>query len=176
MFYFIELDHDVLLHSQFFDKDIKQHVKNILLQEVENQKLPRYGWCVMVTNIKSIDKGRIQEGTGMVTFKVSYQAVIYRPIEDEVIDATVGLVNQHGVWIDVGPIRCIVSKLHLPPEFVYDPHGSAGQPCYKSEKSEGGMEVITTGTDVRVRMFGTRVTDFSAVCTMKEEYLGIYKT
>ena len=49
---------------------------------------------LMVTNIDSIGKGKIREGTGSAVFHVGYTCLVFRPFKGEVLDAVVSSVNK----------------------------------------------------------------------------------
>jgi len=50
----------------------------------------------MVTDIGSIGKGKIREGTGSAVFHVQYTCLVFRPFKGEVLDAVVSSVNKVG--------------------------------------------------------------------------------
>jgi hypothetical protein len=54
--------------------------------------------------------GKINDGTGMVTFPVAYRAIVFRPFKGEVVDAVVTQVNKMGFMAEVGPLQVFVSK------------------------------------------------------------------
>lgn len=49
---------------------------------------------LMVTDIGSIGKGKIREGTGSAVFHVQYTCLVFRPFKGEVLDAVVTSVNK----------------------------------------------------------------------------------
>lgn len=51
---------------------------------------------LMVTDIGSIGKGKIREGTGSAVFHVQYTCLVFRPFKGEVLDAVVTSVNKVG--------------------------------------------------------------------------------
>ena len=54
----------------------------------------RYGYIVTVMGIKSRTPGVIRDGTGYATFNVCFEALVFRPFKDEVLPATVDVVNK----------------------------------------------------------------------------------
>ena len=44
--------------------------------------------------IKSRTPGIIRDGTGFATFNVAFEALVFRPFKDEVLPATVDVVNK----------------------------------------------------------------------------------
>ena len=53
----------------------------------------RHGFVVAVTGIDSVGAGMLRDGTGYVSFPVKYQAVVFRPFKDEILECVVTTVN-----------------------------------------------------------------------------------
>lgn len=47
-----------------------------------------------VMNILDRSPGAIRDGTGFATFTVNFQALVFRPFKDEVLTASVDVVNK----------------------------------------------------------------------------------
>ena len=62
--------------------------------QVEGTCSSVYGFMLMVTDIGSIGKGKIREGTGSAVFHVQYTCLVFRPFKGEVLDAVVTSVNK----------------------------------------------------------------------------------
>ena len=56
----------------------------------------RYGYIVTVMNLINRSPGAIRDGTGFATFQVNFQALVFRPFKDEVLPASVDVVNKVG--------------------------------------------------------------------------------
>jgi len=67
-------------------------------------------YFLQVTSIATVGLGKINDGTGMVTFPVAYRAIVFRPFKGEVVDAVVTQVNKMGFMAEVGPLQVFVSK------------------------------------------------------------------
>ena len=89
----------------------------------------RSGFVIAVTTIDSIGLGALQPGRGFALYPIKYkaspfstgmvlltqqaaplQAVVFRPIKGEVLDAVVTQVNKIGIFTQIGPLSCFVSK------------------------------------------------------------------
>ena len=67
----------------------------------------RYGYIVTVMNIIDRSPGAIRDGTGFATFQVNFQALVFRPFKDEVLPASVDVVNKVGT----APPESVAAKL-----------------------------------------------------------------
>ena len=71
----------------------------------------RYGYVVAVMNLQETSEGRIREGTGFATFRVKFQALLYRPFKFEVVQATVvSLSKVRSAQTPVVPISILCAQ------------------------------------------------------------------
>ncbi|KAJ3396380.1 DNA-directed RNA polymerase II subunit [Lobulomyces angularis] len=152
---------------------MKEYLVKRLHEEVEGTCSGRYGYVVAIIKVLEVGKGVLQHTTGSAEFKIHYQAVVFKPFKNQVVDGVVTTVNKMGFFADVGPLQCFVS-LHLIPDYMkFDPNSNP--PAYISEGQEAQETKIEKGGIVRMRIVGTRVdaTEIFAISSIKEDYLGV---
>ncbi|KAA0190890.1 hypothetical protein HAZT_HAZT005250 [Hyalella azteca] len=126
----ISLEHEILLHPRYFGPMLSDTVRQMLFTEVEgtctgkstfhsNYSLnsPRYGFVIAVTTIDDIGSGMVQPGRGFVLYPIKYKAIVFRPFKGEVLDAIVSQVNKIGLFCEIGPMQCFISR-HQPYPFL----------------------------------------------------------
>lgn len=106
----ITLDKEILLHPRYFGPNLLNTVKQKLFSEVEGTCTGKHGFVVAVTTIDKIGAGRILPGQGFVVYPVSYKAIVFRPFKGEVVDGVVTQVNKVGLFVEVGPLSCFISR------------------------------------------------------------------
>jgi len=145
-------------------------VKQKLFSEVEGTCTGKYGFVIAVTTIDDIGEGVIQPGRGFVVYLVKYKAIVFRPFKGEVLDAVVTQVNKVGLFTDIGPLSCFISRHSIPADMEYDPNSSP--PCYKSKGEDG---TIQADDEIRLKIVGTRVDakEIFAIGTLMDDYLGL---
>lgn len=160
MFYHIQLEHEIQLHPRYFGPNLLDTVKRKLFKEVEGTCTGKYGFVIAVTTIDSIGDGIIQSGTGFVTYPVRYRAIVFRPFKGEVLDAIVTQINKVGIFTEIGPLSCFISRHSIPADMEFDPN--ANPPCYKTKDDE---MIINQDDEIRVKIVGIRVdaTDIFAI-------------
>uniref|UniRef100_A0A914W0J3 DNA-directed RNA polymerase II subunit RPB7 n=1 Tax=Plectus sambesii TaxID=2011161 RepID=A0A914W0J3_9BILA len=170
MFYHISMEHEISLHPKYFGPHLLETVKQKLFTEVEGTCTGKYGFVIAVTTIDNIGAGLIQPGRGFVVYPVRYKAIVFRPFKGEVMDAIVTQVNKVGVFCEIGPLSCFVSKHCIPPDMEFDPNSNP--PCYKTQDES---IVIKDDDEIRVKVIGTRVdaSDIFAIGTLMDDYLGL---
>lgn len=170
MFYLVKLTRSLDLHPKFFGPRLRQIINDKLVSEVEGTCNGRYGFIICVTTLADIGQGKIRDdGTGKASFEVSYNAIVFRPFKGEVIDCVVTSVNKMGFFAEAGPLQIFVSNHLIPDDYDYS---TAGDAAYVS--SDESVR-IQEGTEVRLRIVGTRIdaTEIFCIGTIKEDFLGV---
>jgi len=173
MFFHITMEKDLLLLPQNFGPNLKEHLQQKLVQKMEGSCSGRYGFVICVTDVLDTGKGKIREGAGLVTFPMKFQAIVFRPFKGEVLDAKVVKVNKLGFFAEVGPLLVFVSKHLIPKDMRFE--AQTNPPSYVSQISDEQPMRITLGSEVRLKLIGTRVdaTEIFAIGSIKEDYLGV---
>ncbi|KAM6158150.1 DNA-directed RNA polymerase II subunit RPB7 [Rhynchocyon petersi] len=168
MFYHISLEHEILLHPRYFGPNLLNTVKQKLFTEVEGTCTGKYGFVIAVTTIDNIGAGVIQPGRGFVLYPVKYKAIVFRPFKGEVVDAIVTQVNKVGLFTEIGPMSCFISRHSIPSEMEFDPNSNP--PCYKTMDED---IVIQQEDEIRLKIVGTRVdkNDIFAIGSLMDDYL-----
>lgn len=170
MFYHVSLEHEILLHPRYFGAQLLETVKQKLFNEVEGQCNGKHGFVIAVTTIDNIGSGLIQSGSGFVTYPVKYKAIVFRPFKGEVLDGVVTQVNKVGIFTEIGPLSCFISRHSIPADMTFDANSSP--PCYKTQDED---VVIQQDDEIRLKIVGTRIdaTDIFAIGTLMDDYLGL---
>ncbi|XP_050612979.1 DNA-directed RNA polymerase II subunit RPB7 isoform X1 [Macaca thibetana thibetana] len=166
----ISLEHEILLHPRYFGPNLLNTVKQKLFTEVEGTCTGKYGFVIAVTTIDNIGAGVIQPGRGFVLYPVKYKAIVFRPFKGEVVDAVVTQVNKVGLFTEIGPMSCFISRHSIPSEMEFDPNSNP--PCYKTMDED---IVIQQDDEIRLKIVGTRVdkNDIFAIGSLMDDYLGL---
>ena len=83
MFYSVSLVHTIKLHPSFFGPNVRQYIRQKLLQDVEGKCDGEYGYILCVQNDEQVEipPGKIIPGQGMAEFTVMYQALVWKPFK-----------------------------------------------------------------------------------------------
>ena len=79
--------------DQFTNK-LDKSIRTLLLRGLYNRPLNKSGYIVAVTRIESTGDGIIMPLTGDAVFNVKFQAIIFRPYKNEVVDGTITKVDR----------------------------------------------------------------------------------
>lgn len=168
MYFLKQLEHSVTLPPEYLGPHLDQLVRHALYQQVEGTCSGAHGYIVAVLSIDSVERGRVQEGTGSVVFPMRFTAVLLKVFKNEVVDAVVANVNKMGFFAQVGPLQVFISSHLVPSEYKFDAAGVP--PCYASDTAR-----IGPGDLVRLKIVGVRVdtSEIVAIGSIKEDYLGV---
>ncbi len=67
-------------------------------------------------------------------YPVRYKAIVFRPFKGEVLDAVVTQVNKVGLFTEIGPLSCFISRHSIPSDMSFDPNSNP--PCYKTQDED----------------------------------------
>jgi len=167
MFFVVNLTKSLLIHPSSFGPKLHDQVRKALYSSVEGTVDTHYGFIVMVAEILPILAGEIQEG-GYAKFDVSYKAIVYRPIRNEIVEGIVAHVDQLGIRVTVGAMTVFIYKDQIPSDMVFDATTSS----YTAESDQ--TISIKPATRLRLRLTGLRfdATEIFGVGTIKEDFLG----
>jgi len=125
------------------------------------------GTIVHIFRVTDRSKPRIQDGTGFAVVDVSFEAIVFRPFKNEVIDCVVSEVTRLGFFAFFGPMKVFVSKSCIPEDMAF-------QPDTNSISNSDNTQMISVDTEVRVRILGVRRdgANLFSIGTIDADYLG----
>lgn len=171
MYFVVEEWKNVLVKPCQLGPKYQQCIDDMLRSSVEGQCNEQYGYIICVIRIVHKEPGKVQDGTGMIVVRVKYQAIVFKPFKDEVLDAIVTDVNKLGFFAQAGPLKTFVSRTAIPKSFEYteDTH----YPCFTSSDFS-----IKPQTAVRIKLQGIRydLSNMYAIATINNDFLGCTET
>ncbi|GMT00205.1 hypothetical protein PENTCL1PPCAC_22379, partial [Pristionchus entomophagus] len=170
MFYHLRLEHEIQLNRKWFGLELKGLVKAKLLAEVEGKTIGRHGVVIAVTQMESFGQRSTKSDGGMVGYKVTFAALVFRPFKGAVVDAVVTQVTDKGVMCEVGPVPLFIARISIPPRMHFDYSLNAN--CYKSADESF---IIKKDAEIRVKIVGTRVdsNDIFCIGSLMDDFLGV---
>lgn len=171
MFYKKWMKRTVRLHPKSFGRKMSQVLHKTLEMEVRGVSLGKAGYCVCVLQVKPGDGGgKIQEGTGFAIFQLHFEAVMFRPFKNEIMDVKVLNCVHLGFFGYAGPIKVFVSR-HQMPQDMQEGYNAMDE-AWLSEDKE--VE-IKENCGVRLKIISCTLENQQWTCvgTIAEEYLGL---
>lgn len=121
---------------------------------------------IAVTSIENVADASFQMLLDdYIFYRIKFNAVVFRPFKNEVLDGIVEQTNKLGLFVSVGPLKCFISRKSMPESLNFD-----GSKYTKSDKNY----VIEVSTPLRFKVIGHRVDplEIFAIGTLRDDYLG----
>ncbi|KAB3544206.1 MAG: DNA-directed RNA polymerase [ANME-2 cluster archaeon] len=100
---------------------IMASVRQALRDKLEGQIDKKLGALVAILDVVDIGDGRILGGDGGVYYEATFDALMYKPIMQEITEGVVVEVVEFGAFIGVGPLDGLIHVSQLTDDFVsYD--------------------------------------------------------
>ena len=75
---------------------------------MDGKVLQKRGFCVLVSRVSYISPGDIMEQTASARFRVTYDALLFRPATGATLDAQIKSVSEQAVIATAGPLEIII--------------------------------------------------------------------
>ncbi|MFQ6107143.1 MAG: DNA-directed RNA polymerase [Thermoplasmata archaeon] len=85
-------------------EDIDELARELARTTFEGKITTDKSYTLLATGIERLDEGRIVHGDGAVYQKVAFDAIVLRPLLQEVVDGTVCEVMKFGAFVRFGPL------------------------------------------------------------------------
>eukprot|EP00878_Enallax_costatus_P004561 GHUV01004802.1.p1 GENE.GHUV01004802.1~~GHUV01004802.1.p1 ORF type:complete len:174 (+),score=17.15 GHUV01004802.1:291-812(+) len=170
MFYHVTMEQGIDLEPMFFGPKLKETIRMKIVDKVEGTCSAKHGYVIAVLAVDHISQGKIrQDGSGLASFKATFQCICFRPFKSEVLDCVVSSVNKMGFFADAGPVQIFVSSHLIPDDYEYT--SVNGDAFVSTDQSHH----IKEGSEVRIKVVGVRADaqDMYCIGSMKEDYLGV---
>lgn len=161
----------LLVHPQYLGAGLKAHVKNQASREAANEGVTDVGYVVTTLRIpdEGVVSGTIDHLTGSVRFDVTFDAICFKPLRNEVLDAVVQQCTSQGIFAEAGPFSVFVHSLHVG-DLEFRPEDLSWA------SSETGV-AVRAGAAVRVKIMGVNTAigarQIAGIGTINEPFLGL---
>lgn len=169
MFYILDVKEKVGIEAQ----NLKENIKESIEEQLEDLHLKENnGVFLGVVEIKSVgEAGEILPERPYIYFDVSYRALFFQPLQNEVVESYVTDVAEFGPFIRLGPIEALAHISQISKEKLsYNPE----QDVIASKDSK---IVIKKDEKVRAMVVNSSISEerTRVNLTMKQDGLGLLK-
>jgi len=104
MYYKVRREEVVRIPPDRLGEDIDELARELTRSTYEGKVASDKSFTLLATNVERLDEGRIVHGDGAVYQKVAFDAVVLRPMLQEVVDGEICEVMKFGAFIRFGPL------------------------------------------------------------------------
>ncbi len=168
MYYKTELKDYIRVSPRNFSESVEGSVLKSIKEKYEGYIDPEVGIVVDVLNIASIKDGVIISGDGAAYYETQFEALAYKPENQEVVVGKIKDIADFGAFLTLGPIDGMVHISQTMDDFV----------SFAKDKVLTGKEtnrVLKVGDTCRARIIAVSFKDVSNPklgLTMRQEGLG----
>lgn len=134
-------------------EDIDKVIEEISHFSLENRMTKEGMLTLLVTDVEKVGEGRIIRGDGGVYQQVRYNAVVFKPELQEVIEGTVCEVLKFGVFVRFGPLDGLIHISQLMDDKI-DVDESGNRLIGKDSKRD-----LKVGDKVRARIVSLSINE-----------------
>lgn len=100
---------------------IGQVVKSVLEEKLEGRTDKTLGSIVAITDVVEIKGGRILVGDGAVYYDTTFDAIVYKPDLQEIIEGDIAEIVEFGAFVSLGPVDGLLHVSQIDDDYIsYD--------------------------------------------------------
>jgi len=174
MYTMVKVEDTVRILPEKFSENLDTVVEEIVQKTFEGTMRKRHGIIVVVDNIEPVGNGIVIHGDGAMYQKVSFDALTFNPVLQEVLDGVVCEIVEFGAFCHIGPLDALIHMSQIMNDYVEV--DSEGEMIVGKEKKK----MLRTGDMVRARVVAVSLNELSAReskigLTMRQPSLGAHE-
>lgn len=174
MFRIVTMEDYIRIPPSLFNEPIEKIAYDQLRANYEGKVDRELGVFVAVFDVDVSKRGIVVYGDGATYHKVTFKALVYTPLVNEVVEGDVVDVREYGAHVRVGPITAFVHRSQVMDDNVVLFDRQSG--TFMSEKNR--QKKVGRGDSVRARIVGVSYvstasgTRLNVTMTMRQPFLG----
>ena len=171
MYYIATIVDEVRIPPDRFHEKLEDVAFDNLKSIYEGYVIKGLGVVVAVLDVKVSPEGRILPGDGASYHKVRFKALVYSPLEGEVVEGEVVEVVDFGAFVQIGPIEGLVHISQVADDYIsYDKR--KGEFLCKQTRRKLSKGDVVRARIVTISMSGMRLKEVKVGLTMRQPFLG----
>ncbi|MEM3399934.1 MAG: DNA-directed RNA polymerase [Candidatus Micrarchaeia archaeon] len=111
----------VRVPPNFFAMDIKEAIKQLLREKYERKIDRDLGVILSIDNVRDISIGKVIAGDGASYHWVTFDALVFMPEVNEIVEGEITEVVEFGVFMRMGPLEGLIHLSQITNDFLsYD--------------------------------------------------------
>ena len=174
MYKMVRIEDTVRIPPKLFAEDMQKVVEDIVHKTFEGKYRKDHGVIVVTDNIEPVGEGIIVHGDGALYQKVRFDALVFMPVLQEVVDGLVCEIVEFGAFCHIGPLDELIHMSQIMNDYI--------EVDVDNERLIGKetKRVLTVGSKVRARIVAVSINEISPReskigLTMRQPALGAHE-
>jgi DNA-directed RNA polymerase subunit E' len=170
----VKIEDTIRIPPEKFGEDLDKVIEETVQKTFEGTMRKQYGLIVVADNIKPIGDGIVIHGDGAMYQKVTFDALMFKPELQEVLDGIVCEIVEFGAFCHIGPLDALIHMSQIMNDYV-EVDSTAEMIVGKEKK-----KTLKIGDAVRARVVAVSLNELSAReskigLTMRQPALGAHE-
>lgn len=113
----VELSDTIEVPPEELGEVTEDVVLRLLQDEFEGTCDENVGWIVAVTDLNKTSEGKILYNKGGVFYNAEFEAIVFEPIEQEIIEGLIKEIVEFGAFVGIGPIDALLHASQIGDDF-----------------------------------------------------------
>jgi DNA-directed RNA polymerase subunit E' len=170
----VKVEDTIRIPPEKFGEDLDKVIEETVQKTFEGTMRKQYGLIVVADNIKPLGDGIVIHGDGAMYQKVIFDALMFKPELQEVLDGVVCEIVEFGAFCHIGPLDALIHMSQIMNDYV-EVDSTAEMIVGKEKK-----KTLKIGDAVRARVVAVSLNELSAReskigLTMRQPALGAHE-
>jgi DNA-directed RNA polymerase subunit E' len=174
MYAMMKVEDTIRILPERFGENLDEVVREIVQKSFEGTMRKDHGIIIAANNIKAVDDGIIIHGDGAMYQKVAFDALMFKPKLQEIVDGIICEIVEFGAFCHIGPIDALIHMSQIMNDYV--------EVDAENEIITGKEKKMTlkAGDLIRARIVAVSINELSAReskigLTMRQPNLGAHE-
>ena len=174
MYAMMKVEDTIRILPERFGENLDEVVSEIVQKSFEGAMRKDHGIIIAANNIKAVGDGIIIHGDGAMYQKVAFDALMFKPKLQEIVDGIICEIVEFGAFCHIGPIDALIHMSQIMNDYV--------EVDAENEIITGKEKKMTlkTGDPIRARIVAVSINELSAReskigLTMRQPNLGAHE-
>ncbi len=118
MYNVINVSDRLRVPPEFFGMDLETAIVQILRDKYERRMDADSGIVLAIWNAKSLGDGNVIPGDGAAHMDVVFDALVFKPVINEIIDSDVSEIVEFGAFVALGPVEGLIHLSQIANDFL----------------------------------------------------------